>query len=184
MARWAVIKMISQVYYRHNLLIRNRNRISTRADPQRLPDQGLIWSIAMKYFYGLLNWYFTFNKFLLPGFVGFFIVSFFLVNLFFWLCCLHSESTSIAEPDRLARLLSGILVVNQKISCWHRFVIFLMTDTRWVLSVCVLCLVKKYIKSNMFWWLICFLCHSSPPVDGCLNWFWFGNVIYIGPGGP
>lgn len=74
-----VIKMISQVYYRHNLLIRNRNGISTasryrkcKRERQRERDRRLSGDL-LKYFYCLLNWYFTFNRFSLPAWVLFFI---------------------------------------------------------------------------------------------------------------
>jgi len=114
----------------------------------------------MKYFYCLLNWYFTFNKFLLPGFVGFLSLAFFWLTYFSVFGRLVSISIPLSATRSRSPIawLSGISVVNQKISCWHRFVIFLMTDTRWVLSVS---LVMVIVCPSVCLWLICFLCDSS-----------------------
>lgn len=156
--------MISQVYYRHNLLIRNRNGISTaswyrvceRARWTTLRRSVEIFLLPFKLIfylqqifaaclsfilYSVFWWpklvaYFTFHLFVLislcfsfvfvPRFVICYLVLFYFFLYFFW---------------SLEFGLLAFLVVNQKISCWQRFVIFLTTNTRCVcvwLRVCVI----------------------------------------------
>jgi len=96
----AVIKMISQVYYRRNLLIRNRNEVSTLPAEPDLIHSNEIFLLPFKLIFYL-------QQIFAAWFRRFFIASFFLVNLFFgfWSSCLHFDSTqrgSIAVPHRLA----------------------------------------------------------------------------------
>lgn len=177
----AVIKMISQVYYRHNLLIRNRNWVSMRPG-QPEPDlihSNEIFLLPFKLIFYLQQIFAAWFRLCLWPLAFFFWLTYFLFRFLLVFVSISIPLNASWSHSPIA-WLSGILVVNQKISCWHRFVIFLMTDTRWVLSVSlVIIIVFGIVCPPVCLWSVAHLVFVRLGCDECLNWFRFRNVIYI-----
>jgi len=97
----AVIKMISQVYYRRNLLIRNRNEVSTLPAEPDLIHSNEIFLLPFKLIFYL-------QQIFAAWFRRFFIASFFLVNLFRFLVVLSPFRFHSARLDRGAPSLGSL----------------------------------------------------------------------------